>query len=77
MGKSGKSLAMDLVCWIWRFMNTGEARVIRPKNPNIFMAIPLTTFSLVPVRVSLGRRLSRGPNAPNRQSIYKLGYSRQ
>lgn len=68
MGKSGNALTMDLIRWIWRFMSSLGTRRLRPENPEICMDVPLTGFILQPVRVSNARRLSRGPNAPNRRS---------
>jgi hypothetical protein len=68
MGKSGKTLAMDLIRWIWLFMGSLGTRRLRPENPKISMEIPLTGLIRVPVRVSSGGRLSRGPNAPNRRA---------
>lgn len=68
MGNSGKALAMDLIRWIWLFVGPLGTQRLRPENPKFRMEIPLTTLFLVPVRASSGRRLSRGPNAPNRRA---------
>jgi len=68
MGKSGKALAMDLIRWIWLFLGSLGTRRLRPENPEICMDVPLTRLNVVPVRVSSGRRLSRGPNAPNQRA---------
>jgi hypothetical protein len=68
MRELGKALSMDLIRWIWLFLNSLGIRQPGTEHREIRMDIPLAKTSLAPAYSRSGGRSSRGPTIPNRRS---------
>ena len=66
----GKTIAVDLIRWIFLFYDSPKMRQPRTESPKILLDIPLTVAILVPARARERRRLSRGPTSLNRRSNF-------
>lgn len=66
----GKTIAVDLIRWIFLFYDSLKMRQPRTESPKILLDIPLTVAMLVPAGARERWRLSRGPTSLNRRSNF-------
>jgi len=63
-----KTIAVDLIRWIFLFYDSLAMWQPRTESPKNRLDIPLTTAMLVPARALIRGRLSWGPTSLNRRS---------